>query len=149
MMRLLQSLDGNFNPDDGISLREIPPETIARHYPDGINELTFDKSLSDFENEPNLSKFLFEVGAAPALRDLGHSIGHFEEQMRLLAQNGYEDPRGAFPLQQTELTTRGTWQLGTTPNKDDCFNPYMVSSPFARSQHSMSGTGLRPYIRPV
>lgn len=104
VLRLLQSLDSDQTPGNGITLRSLQSTPIV----------DFNQSTDNFTNDPNVTNLMRAVNAT--LVSPGSASGHFQSTLGKLATLS---SNSSYTLNLTQRTvSRATMRLDTCPNHE-------------------------------
>jgi hypothetical protein len=87
LIRLLQTLDADGVPDNGIRLL---PAAITT---EPVSDIDFAASIANFEGNLDLQTYIGQATNVSSLIDSATAMAHFEASVAALVEEGYLDPR--------------------------------------------------------
>ncbi len=114
LLRLIQTLDADGDPNNGITLPNISEQTVNASFPNGIDLSDFDVDEAEFGEDPERLTLLSQVTNTSNLIDGATAEQNFE--MAINSAQGYEDPRSDWPDPPDESDSDGDGVLDTIDN---------------------------------
>jgi hypothetical protein len=115
ILRLIQTMDADGDPNNGISLPNISAQTVTALFPNGIDLSDFDVDEAEFGQDPELRTLVSQVTNTANLIDGATAEQNFE--MAINGLQGYQDPRMDWPAPPDESDSDGD---GVPDTIDNC-----------------------------